>query len=558
MLISKRRMQSSAILFLIVLVAVLFRPVRTWLDQALVHHAVSPRLHVSELTYHSKTSVLEARSIALTSQRGPHVYHLKAARAWVAIEQEPLLDRAVSVPHVLVENAELSLQSYSPPPTQTPVFWQEELAKRVAQLDWEQIKRSFTSLLAAQDINATWEKRISRWVVRSTEIVRQVGTLDAESDLENPLRFEDQIKSKLHLIDELKTEQQLLAGQFGNLQKLLSAEDTRLRALFEQELQQLRPRNTNEEQRLMQAVANDLVLDAAKVMWQKFSPHAEIADVVATEMVPRAERPAYDRDVGSESKPLSVSDMEAKGDFLVDDRRIPFSLAANYQIAPQSDSPAMATGQWDFRFKTNPCTVTVLAARTGAFDGLHLLVQVHDDAAEPSLASPSDLPNDILVPVGSHHFLEFEFNSADGQIAGQMHVDLAHIAGLSEEFARALRQACREQPGSRLTIDIHGTWQEPVFALPEEAPEFLALSIRNSLDERIHAANAELETQIADQFNSEVAAMERLVNQAAQAGLSIIQDHSQQVAGIRQSLQDSLEEMSGTAFARRPSQSKTR
>lgn len=558
MLISKRRMQASAILFLIVLVAVLFRPVRSWLDQAIVHHAISPNLHVSELTYHSKNSVLEARRIALTSTRGPHVYHLQAARAWVAIEPEPLLDQTLSIPHLLVENVELSLKDYSHSPAQPTTSWRQKLAARVAQLDWDEIKRSFTSLLAAQDVNTTWEKRISRWVMRSTEILRQVDTLDAEADLQNPLRFEDQIKSKLHLVDELKAEQQLLGGQFANLEKLLSAEDKRLRELFQKELQQLRPRNTQNEQQIIREIANDLLLEAAHVLWKQYSPHAEIANAVATEMVPRVDRPSYDRDIGGESEPLCVDDLEAKGDFLLDNKRIPFSLAANYKIARRSDSRSIATGRWDFRFKTTPCTITVLAARAAAFEGLHFVVQIHADSDALPAASPSDRLEDISVLPDSQHFLEFEFNSMDDHIAGQMHVDLERIAGLSEDFASALSQACLEQPGSNLTIDIHGTWQEPTFALPAAVPEFLANSLRSSLDERMRAANTELELQLTSQFNSEVATMERLVNRAAQAGIAIIQDHSQQVAGVRKALQDSLEEMSGTAFARRPQQVKTR
>ena len=63
MLISKRRLQWTAIGLLIVCVLLMLRPTRSWIERVWIAHALSPQLTVGELIVHSKKSVIEVKDL---------------------------------------------------------------------------------------------------------------------------------------------------------------------------------------------------------------------------------------------------------------------------------------------------------------------------------------------------------------------------------------------------------------------------------------------------------------------------------------------------------------
>lgn len=573
MLISKRRLQWGTILFLTLLAIVLFRPARAWLDQTLVTYLIDPDLSVGQVTYHSATSVLEARQLGWSKTNSERAFGFRADRAWIAVDAEPLLDRQISIPHAKIEQAELFLQDYRRPPHRQVSLWQQELAERLVQLDWRDIRQHFGSLLSAEDVLLTWGQRMDQWTAQSHEILSQAQTLqiDVASLPNNPLRLEDDLKEKISRVNELSDKQQVLLDHFQTIQKRLQAECRLLKESFEEELGLFANSGTEEDdQQSAQRMAESIVLDMARQVWSSYAEYGEIADALAAASVSRSTLPTYDRNVyrdADEPAFLELNDLQAQGHFFHQSRQTPFSLQAGLMVPNRILAQPASQGHWAYQFLASDAWITV-SVDQDAISRAEIQLQVHPPAEEER--SPSDLvADDQTTEEGSEEppqvvralrLMDLNVETERECLAGEMRFLPRPPSEVAAESSSMIHDVLRRLKDTDLQfqVTVSGSWTHPTFTFAQPLPAEVIEVIHTELTERRRMANADFEQRVRGQFDAQVAQLQSLVARAAGESQALVDEHQRQLVAAKESLQQNLDHISGAAFARRPGQPQTR
>lgn len=561
MLISKRRIQAAAVLLLVILTAALVRPVRTWIDQALVASVASEKLQIEELELHANSSVVELRGLRWQHLANGRKYGLHAKKTWLAFDGLKLVDRQFHIGRIELEEADLYVKDFSQKFVRAPSTWQQQLAMQVVQLRWDEVKDHFSSLLAADGIHTTWAERIQQWVQQSESLVQQLSSIQAGEELnDNPLRVEDQLKQRIRTVEELQIQQAKLAGQFDTLQKLLEAECKRLRDTFESEIGSLEHAQTHaDEERDSGSIAIEISVDLAESSWTLFSVMAEVGDMLARDLAITKQTPDYDRNI-TDNLPATenphIEQIYASGSFRCGDSVSPYAF--HRDIA--------TTGDWEFVFELPQAQV---ATRVKRNDELSDEVQIDLVSVRKTngALSPSDRGIDLavfdeLIGCEAHRTIaKLHLVSTPTGIRGEMQVPLPNGDQMSPAWT-TLRKNAEELVGEQeavLQIDIAGSWRAPEISLRgNTTPDWLVQSIQNEFDYGRRQSSTGVAADARQKLEAQIERIQSLVMTASSRGKQEIESHSQTLANAASSLQAALDDLNGTSFARRPGAAATR
>ncbi len=565
MLISKRRLQWGVIFLLACLCAVLVRPVRSWVDQVLIGRAIDPQLAVRELHFHTRTSVVEARDLNWGGVENDRSFGIRARRGWFAVDGEAILDRRFCLPVAILEDAELHLENYDLRDPAGGSVWQQELAERVAQLDWQEIQQHFSSLLATEDLTQTWRERVDRWVNRSRLILARVQMApEAPDSLKNPLRAEDRLRQRIRRLDSLTTEHSTLTDQFVEIEKLLQAEANQLEELYQRDIELLSSMRWTQNGKLVDAelvreATESMTHQVARQVWQSVADFAEVSDMVA-HAVAGDEPRSYDRDVRSanrNSPSFELAELKARGVFTHNQLDTPFSVNGQFSAEKDRDSCGAFSAAWRYHFMHGDLVVrVVVSADSRGANQIQLgAVPAQDTDPEAWLDASGDADGNAPLALSDDaSSLELGIRSDGEQLEGVLVFGIDALEGLEGKPIEVIRSAMASgDPADPATIEMQlaGSWKQPELKLDGEYPSWLLSAVEQALAGQLEPTEMATEARLRTEFETRLGALRVLVASASQAGQVEMQNHHQQLVAERERFQFSLDEI-GTEFARRP------
>lgn len=534
----------------------LIRPARTWLDQRVLAPWLDPNLSVSQLHLHASRGVLEMRELQWSARQGSQTLGITAERAWLAFEAEPLLDKRLSIPKLLLEKTQLQLIDVAVAESSGRMqakggmlpdrsVWQEALMERVQSLDWQQLTREFTTFLADDDLPRTWHERMERWIARSQQAAQRATSLEASTtSLANPLRLESEQQLQLQQLAGLLQEQLQVSQQFTSLEQLVTATIRRVEERMEQDVE--RSMQVVEQQTadpsLVTAIAAEMVRDAAESVWADIREYAEVAERVARAQVgpgsleqastERTSTEQWNIDVRSVQTPaMAMSEVLAEGIFNHGQRQTPFQLLGEYRAAQQADYRYQHKSMWHIVFNEPTHCHSVFVAQR------HNLATINSatiNSATISSATINDLQLSSAVdeqPAWNRLVLASDGTTLDGE-----------FTLLPQDWSELFEAV----PHDPISVKITGDWRQAAFEVIDPLPEWLREAARQKIEVELLRTHgklvAELETQATQRLAELRGVQSELESLALQNGR-----HGTQIAAIEAKLQSHFLELNRSA-----------
>jgi len=529
----------------------LIRPARTWLDQRVLAPWFDPNLSISQLHLHASRGVLELRELQWSARQGSQTLGITAERGWLAFEAEPLLDKRLSIPKLLLEKTQLQLTDVAVAESSGGMqanggrlpgrsVWQEALMERVQSLDWQQLTREFMTFLADDDLPRTWHERMERWIARSQQAAQQALSLEASTtSLANPLRLESEQQLKLQQLAGVLQEQLQVSQQFASLEQLVAATIRRVEERMEQDVE--RSMQVVEQQTadpgLVTAIAAEMVRDAAHRAWAEVRGFAEVAERVARAQVgpgsleqastKQASTEQWNIDVRSLQTPaMAISEVRADGIFNHGQRQTPFQLLGEYQAAQQADYRYQHKSMWHIIFnEPTHCHSVFVAQRHGS---------ATINSATINSATINDLQLSSAVaeqPAWNRLVLASDGATLDGE-----------FTLLPQDWSELFEAA----PHDPISVKITGDWRQAAFEVIDPLPEWLREAARQKIEVELLRTHgklvAELETQATQRLTELRGVQSELQSLALQNGR-----HGTQIATIEAKLQSHFLELNRSA-----------
>ncbi|MFN3190955.1 MAG: hypothetical protein ACE361_10570 [Aureliella sp.] len=556
MLISKRRFKWGILVFLIAGVTCFVRPVRTWMDQALVKQ-IDPDLRVSQVTFHRQASVLEVRDVEWSKESAERRFGMRADRAWFAIDPEPTIDRQISMPKGEIENALLFFNEYAPAqPTMVDV-WSQEVAAHAGYIDWDAVRNQFATLLSPTQTHAGIRQQVDDWIRKSNEIKTQVERISGEETWDsNPLRLGDVLRARIQRLQELSIEHEQLVRSFEALPEEIDAKCVRLEEQLATRSRELANQMTS-DQRIAESkkrIAEALMLQVAESNWIQIADCGQIAQLVAGNL-PLAKPSEFDRNVpltDEEQRFVSLGALKAKGTFAHRNRKTPFQMTASLDIG--EFEAENARGNWNYAFYEGGRLIGVEANvdTREQVDSIELSVLSSD---EP-LASPSDaaVPNSIAHDSWKSredYIVRIEIAQEAGLLAGTIEFTGEALGGLPTQSQAILRRALEKPDQGSLSfrVTVSGTWQAPRFRLEESLPSWFVEAIELEVNNYLVSANAEADVQLRDDFRQEIERLQELVELSTDTAEAILTTNASRLASVQASLQRRLDQLVGVDYS---------
>lgn len=552
-MISRRRIYWAGIALLTVVVCLLVRPIRTWVDRAAVDIATGGTASVDQLQLHFSESVVEARKFETHQSADGRRFGLVADKAWVALDPVDLVDRIYTSPTVLIEGAEVYLEDVQPDRMQPkPTSWEARLAQKLAGVSWEELCRHLQSVLTIDDPAGRLQTRITQLIQRSQEIVRQSREVTNDhQDRDNPLRYEDDVRRKLAKIDSLRSQQVELLKQFDATYQYLSAETKQLEQKYAAESQRIRSEALAAAavEADMQGLADDVLVTSGTEAWKLYSPMAEIVyrlSQVAPAIEASDEAAPWNRSIRrSDLTLVSLPSIRAAGNFRLGKTVTPFHLAGSY--SRRTETPG--TSSWSCDFFKAERSVQVVVDELNETDSGSTLVSVtvwpqHGDPA--GLATPKLLTAELRIEGGD----------VDGTIRVTQNVfDQVEFRREAQILSAALSRLGEPTEASEGTLpeieyQLSGTWLSPVVTPSAPAERWLLDHIRQSLEPDLERALAQATVKLEASLQDQLTRLRASTRQVADASLLLRDVDQNPVYTARARLQGFLDELNGTAIRR--------
>jgi hypothetical protein len=560
MLVSKRRLQWTAITLLIMCLMLLFRPTRNWADRFLVARLVGPGITVSEIVIHRNKSIVEAREVRWSESLGDRQILLAAHRGWFAFDKLGLIDRHTRLPKIILQDAELHLDGAQVSPVVYVDRWKQRIAQQIVELDWEDVQQRFSCLLASRSLQRTWTDNIAHWVARSKQILAEAEELERQSiQLDNPLRFEFLLQEKLERIKQLSSEQQKLARQFDELEGQWKSEADRLQEVYRQDklkLVGLVIGNVaiEELQNERQKISKELSEELGRAIWLSIAPYGEVMDRLATASQRAYHRPSYDVNIRSNqhgNEWLQISQWKAAGNFSYGDRQSLFRASGTWELTQEPFLPSSLAFQWHASFHREHAQVDVQVEHASQHsETLQLAMQVKKTALNTrEIVALQPLELQASEPATS---VRVSLTSQAGNFSGQLTIPRDALDCIESATLIPLLQFDSRPEAEPLQFDVSGPWTDVNLKLIGATPSWISQAVTAEAETRLKTA-AEAATVHLDQaFAAELQQLTQFVATAVGDQKSLTNNHTRQLLATQDRLQQQLDDKDRTEFARRP------
>ena len=557
MLFSKRRFNWAFLVLILAGIALFVRPVRSWIDQLLVRQ-LDPDMKVASLHLHLQDSVVEMEDFLWSKYHDKQAFGLRADRAWLAVEPEPMLDGKLVIPAGSMENAVLFFSDQDKNLEQPADFWQTELAQHTRSVDWVALEEHFTKLLASGSVIESVHKQIQEWIGRSQEIQGEVQSIvNNELFADNPLRHEDELREKLGRIETLFVKHQAIVREFSNTNDEVHRRcDELSQALSQQSLSSRRQSlKSMELEKSRHQIAKALLLQIAQQQWLEVSDNVRVAQLMAKSLpnIPNEESGQTVKLVEDDGQFLTAENILAQGIFAHGDARERFRM--DMFAGLHEDAELQMDSTWDYTFASpeNWIAVHVDVARDRLHSNLKLVVLPRElDQTSPSDRASSDnrLPyaQDLLGRQDFATRIVIQEQPEDS-LSGLMELRATRFGEqtlLSEVFNYALQKAGRHD--FAFGVRLSGNWRAPVLTLEAETPQWLAEAVQERINHQFSESNSIQDAKLREEFAGQVVKLRDAVEIALAGGMQQIQRNATELSSLSRGLRGRLEDITGESF----------
>lgn len=580
--ISGRRLVWGINCLLILAAAMIFRPVRTWIDQVIVARILHPNLKVHEIHWHRSNAIaghwlIQAEHLDWGATEEGRCFGITSENAWIVLENLPLTRRVASSPRAVFENSRLFMETLpesnhlaaiQSPKTlmyesEAESIWQRYLDSKHRPPNWQELRKQLDSILQTDAFTAECTQKVESWISESQRIASAAQGLAAQDNTwVNPLRDPSEVEKRLGELERLHQQRDALQIDFQSLEESIQNKVSHIGQVFQEQ------RNSNpilsvgddqpatEGGKQLSGLAAELMQQACKRKLDQFTVLAEFADRMCRAALRDSQLP-YDRDLGSPGQSLfNMEQLTAKGMFRCDPLLIPFRMQVKgrgyYVDRVQKQSEA----EFKYQYESTKFRILV-AARNRESDGSINEMEVEWIPVE-------ELTNSETVAGATESEIclsapQWLLVSHRGQVTGKLQVDrrlAAYLFGDNPSLVQSALQALEANGDERsmeLSLAFQGDWKAWNWTFEGEgAPFWLLKEIMLEQQRRLQSREEERVALLERYFHTEIDRLEAMLGQLLDQTKLQSQQHSDTIMTVRKDLEDKLSEVQQLEFARQP------
>lgn len=579
MIISSRRLLWGLNLVLLLSASMIYRPIRSWIDQSILAKAIHPNLRVNEIRFHGDslepgTTLMQAIHFDWGSNLGSRTVGLSADDAWFVIENKPLADKRLVVPKAMLRGSRLYLNTNSEQKladngqnnTSTEAsgsLWQRHLDRRFGDLNWNDLRRSLEQILLIDGFTQECNQQIQQWLSRNQQIANQAQQLAAEPmPTKNPLRNQGELEEQIQALDRLFQEDQNLSKEFGRIEQKVEKKFEQISNVYERHCELVKmPASEIGEPEIRQKVAKELIEYAGKQVLRHFKDFAEVSDLLFRAAIVNFPEDRNQNYRASDGNVVSLENLLATGVFRSDHTRAPFHIRTRYQASLPLPGKSKFDARFRYQFETPRYTVRVqsstVAEQQDVID-LKLVVTLLPATQTQWLDSQSDRELS-----GAQWILRCQSE----QIKGTVLLDQVLLPFLGEgdpKLAASVASALEKAEKSGMSIEpiqlnLTGSWEQPrCTVVTPFMPTWIVDIVGEKLKQQQQQEQREKVARLEKFFSDELERLYGGLNQVLEQAKQQTQRNSRQMLAVRSQLQQSLSEVQNVEFARTKSQDVSR
>lgn len=519
MRIGSRRILWTINCLLLLAAALIYRPIRSWIDQTIIAKSIHPNLSVNEIHLHVNKlekglSVVEAKQFDWGSTQGNRHFGISAERAWIVVENAPLFDKTFSVPKAVLEHSKLYLDTISienrlaaNSRSDSPVsIWQQQLNERFGDVQWQDLKGHLDGVLKLDQFSNQCRNQIDKWIQSTQQISAEAKQLSSSTDhLGNPLRDNSELRGRLVKIEQLMAAEAKLREDFTKLDKDIETKLEQVSGEFDVHVQMLKDRVAQHKSASSRKVAKKLLEQTGAKFFEQISPYAEVADLLCRASSVSHGFSADENYLAADKPVVSLDNITASGVFGTADSRSPFRMQSNCQLL--SKEPFGVTAYTNFRYQFDVKAFSVNVAAFSRLDNQQLTdLQIE---IGPLKKSATDVSNNSQTEF-SLASAQWVVSSNGNSLVGELYLD-QHILPLMAEGNNVLSKAVATQinkveQSERLDsvwLELSGTWQSATWTVNEQAiPRWLIESIELQLEQHHRETEQQMIAQLENYISS--------------------------------------------------------
>ncbi|MFO0939166.1 MAG: hypothetical protein U0930_00215 [Pirellulales bacterium] len=568
MRIGSRRMLWTINCLLLLAAALIFRPIRSWIDQTIIAKSIHPNLSVNEIHLHVNKlekglSVVEAKQFDWGSTQGNRHFGISAERAWIVVENAPLLDKNFTIPRAVLEHARLYLNTISTEerlanilgPNDHRSVWQQQLNDRFGEVQWQDLKEHLDGVLRMDQFTKQCRDRIENWIQSTQRISAEAKQLSASTDqLGNPLRDNSELRGRLVKIDQLIASEGKLREDFGKLDSDIESKLGQVSGEFDVHIQMLKDRVAQHKSTTSRNLAKKLVEQTGTKFFEQISPYAEVADLLCRASSVSHGFSANENYIAPDRPVISLDNISATGVFGTINSRSPFRMQSNCQLT--SKEPFGVIARTNFRYQFDVQAFTVNVAAFSRLDNQQLTdLQIEVGTLTKSAADPSHDSRSVI----NLNKAQWVVSSNGNSIVGELYLDQQILplmaegnSALSNSVASRISKLDQDaEPLNSVWLELSGTWQSPTWKIEEQSiPKWLLDAIEGQLEQHHRETEQQMIAQLENYVSSSMDNLAADLNKHLDIAKARTSACSEEMLAAKATISKLLVQENATEFAR--------
>lgn len=566
MRISSRRLLWVCNCMLLLAAALIFRPVRSWIDQVIIARSIHPNLKVQEIHLHANRldkglSVVEAKQFDWGSIEGNRRFGISAERAWIVIDNAALVDKVVTVPKAVLEHSRLYLDTVAndsrvasnPYSTnRTGSLWQQGVHDKFGDLQWNDLKQHLDGVLKLDEFSHQSSGKIDAWVASTEKIAAEAKQLGIGSEqLGNLLRDNTELQSRLIKVEKLIETEGQLRSQFASLDGEVDKKLEQIGSEFQTHVNLVKEKATDHKQQSTRRLANQLLLQTGERFLTRFRPYAEVADLLCrASTATQGTRPDEDY-FGADRPIVSLENVSASGFFGSSETKSPFRMQTDLVLTSKAPFGAIARTNFRYQFDVDKQSIRVSAAsRMEQQDVTEIQVQFlsqYEPAIDPTQEQQSEL---VVGPA------QWVVVSNGSSISGELYIDPVLLPMLIEENASLVKEIQTQLQSTTneakyVWMQLSGSWDSPSWSVSDSAlPAWLLQSIDMMIEQQIVDEQQQMIAKLEQYLSDEVDRLAEHLNKRLDDAKQRTARNTNELQTVKNALAGQLSAEAKSEFAR--------
>lgn len=569
MRVSSRRLLWGFNCLLLLAVCLIFRPLRSWIDQTIIARAIHPNLKVQEIHFHpdkvdTGLSVIEANHFEWSATHGNRNFGISAEKAWVVIENESLIDKSVSIPKALLQQSKMYLESIpdvraiavNNSPSNAPgSLWQQQLNSRFGDLEWNDLRQHFDGVLKLNVFSSQCSSQIDAWVTNTEKLAKQAQLLGSDGDrLGNPLRENNELHERIAKVEQLINQEKTLRSDIADLDSQVRKKLADINAEFESHVGLAKRKAEQHKQESRRQIASQVLEQTGGKILSQFKEYAEVADLLCRGSIHKTGYKADEDYREPDQEIFNLSSLRATGVFVTSDLKSPFRMQSECYLTSKSPFGTTARASFRYQFDARPFTVRLAASsRLAQPEMVDLQIEII-----PLEQSAVDLTLQIQPDV-SIASAQWVIGSNGASIAGELCIDRRLLpllvdgnSAIASSLSKHLETLDQQgQTVSQVYLELGGTWAAPTWKVSSiEIPQWLEAAIDVQLDQQLRDNQEQLVARLEEHAAAEIDKLGSDLRRRLDLAQKQTELHAQTLVSVATNLKTQIISQANTEFAR--------